>query len=130
MLKIQKIRNKLKGNGFSVFYSKHDSPILEVGVPLPKRKCNVKYGIAFYGIIKIDTTDEIKIIESNLTIIKSEGIPYSDEAIKYVTKMHKAMEKIGRIVLNASITKEDVIQELKENDIDEEIINFIEETWQ
>lgn len=129
MLKFEKIRKTLTRNGFSVMYDKYNSPIIKVGVPLPKSKIIIKTGRVFYGIIKINT-EPFEIIESELWFAKLRGIPFSDELLKYVEKMHKAMNKIGYLIQTASITKEDVVEELTEIGIDEEIINFIKETWQ
>lgn len=126
MLKFEKIRKTLTRNGFSVMYDKYNSTIIKVGIPLPKSKITIKNGRVFYGIIKINT-EPFEIIESELWFTKLRGLPFGDELLKYVEKMHKGMEKIGYLIQNLTITKEDVVEELTKIGLDEELINFIKE---
>ena len=59
-----------------------------------------------------------------------EKIRLIEQDLKHCRKMVRAAFKIIDIIHNSRITKEFAIETLKKSKVDEEVIDFIRETWQ
>lgn len=128
MERLRIIERDLIKAGFFPDFENYTNEDINVRIPLPKRKINVKTHLAYYGVIEININSCL--VKSCGIIVERNGRVPSNRDLEFNhRKMVKAMSKIVDIIHNSRITKDFVIEYLIKANVDEDITKFIKKEF-
>lgn len=129
MHKLKIIDENLRNAGFSTYIESYMDDTIEVCVPRPLKKRNVKINLTSYGvfIINVNTCD---LVSCRIVVESERTIPFIKDILKSHKKMISAMSKVIDIISNSKITRELAIKEINKSGCDKDVVEFLkQELW-